>query len=113
ERTAGLAASSNIHSGGLPAHAPGGALPRRSCRGLAQQAAGLGLEYANKLNRRDGRGILRAFRVGQLSFGAFVREFFQTGLHVGRGMEVNQMPGYFGREAFSTWAQKRVKDRGW
>ena len=71
------------------------------------------MEYANKLNRSDGRGILRPFRVGQLSFGAFVCEFFQAGLHVGRSMEFNQMPGDFGREAVSQRRQELIKDRGW
>jgi hypothetical protein len=46
-------------------------------------------------------------------FGAFVCEFFQAGLHVGRSMEINQMPGDFGREAVSQRRQELVKDRGW
>jgi hypothetical protein len=63
-------------------------------------------------NRRDSRCILRTFLGGQLPFGAFVCEGFQAGLYVGRGMEVNQMPGDFGREAISHRRQELVKDRG-
>ena len=87
-------------------------MPRRSCRGLAQQPACLGLQHTDEFNGGDRRLILRAFLGGQVAFGAFVGEVFQAGLHLSRGMEVNQMPSHVGREAIPDWRQQPLKERG-